>query len=147
MKTYNELLIEKTKIRITNPNRHSALNMILDGASKLAKKEQVEVTESHLFASVRSLIGSTESVIELLKQKNALTENYELELKEYKEFLGPQVDDVAIYNSISEILIAFPTEERVKKNMKNIMTMVKSLPALEKADPKAVNRILATMLK
>jgi len=62
MKSYKELMIEKTKIRLTDPRRFDALTMILDGASKAAKKEQVEVTEDHLLASVRSLISSTEGV-------------------------------------------------------------------------------------
>lgn len=147
MNSYKELMIEKTKVRLTDPNRHSALNMILDGASKLAKKEQVEVTEAHINASVRSLISSTESVIELLKIKGALSINYEFELVEYKKFLGPQLSEAAITLSITEGLIAFPPEERTKKNMKNILAAVKEIEVLKDADPKVVNRILAGMLK
>ena len=147
MKSYKELMIEKTKIRLTDPRRFEALTMILDGASKAAKKEQVEVTRDHLLASVRSLIASTESVIELLKQKDALSENYKLQLEEYKKFLGPQMSEAAIAQSIVEGLIAFPPEERVKKNMKNILAAIKEIEALKDADPKVVNRLLAGRLK
>lgn len=146
MKTYKELMIEKTKIRLNDPVRFEALTMILDGASKLAKKEQSEVIENHLFSSVRSLISSTESTIELLKQKGAISINYELQLEEYKKFLGPQMSEAVIALSITEGLIAFPPEERVKKNMKNILSAIKEIAVLKEADPKVVNRILANML-
>jgi hypothetical protein len=147
MKSYKELMVEKTKIRLTDPRRFEALTMILDGASKAAKKEQVEVTRDHLLASVRSLIASMESVIELLKQKDALSENYKLQLEEYKKFLGPQLSEAAIAVSITEGLIAFPPEERTKKNMKNILNVVREIEVLKDADPKVVNRLLAGMLK
>ena len=147
IKSYKELLKEKTQIRLTNPERHLALNMILDGASKLAKKELVDVTEEHLRSAVRSLIASTEGTIELLKQKNADASVYEAELEEYKKFLGPQMSEAAIALSIAEGIIAFPLEERVKKNMKNILSAIKEIEVLKDADPKVVNKVLAGMLK
>lgn len=147
MNSYKELLTEKTKCRLTDPARHNALNMILDGASKLAKKEQVEVTKDHLKASVRLLISATESTVELLKTKGALSENYELQLEEYKKFLGPQMSEASITNTLAEAIIAFSPEERVKKNMKNILSAVKEIEVLKDVDPKVVNRILAGMLK
>lgn len=147
MQSYKELLVEKTRCRLSDPGRHLALNMILDGASKLAKKEQVDVTEEHLRSAVRSLIASTEGTIELLKQKNVDASVYEAELEEYKKFLGPQMSEAGIALSIAEGIIAFPPEERVKKNMKSILAVIKEIEILKDADPKVVNRVLAGMLK
>lgn len=144
MKSYKELLKEKTQIRLTNPERHLALNMILDGASKLAKKELVEVTESHLRASVRSLIASTEGTISLLKEKGVDASKYEAELAQYLEFRGPEMSDAGIAAICSIAIASCLPELRTKKNMKNISASV--LEQLSDEDPKRVNRILASML-
>ena len=43
---YKDMLIEKTKIRLTDPLRYDVITMILDGASKKAKTAQREDRKS-----------------------------------------------------------------------------------------------------
>ena len=148
MKSFKELLEEKTRIRLTEPGRHIALNMILDGASKLAKNAQVEVAKEHIIAATRAEIAATEKAIELIKSKSGDASKYLTDLKHYTEFLGEQWSESKIRTELEGLLSTMDDSEKIKKNMKNIMLAVMATweEDIDKIDQKIVNRILASML-
>jgi hypothetical protein len=150
MKSYKELLEEKTRIRLTDPGKHIALNMILDGASKLAKKTNVEVAKTHILDAARGEIAATEKAIELIKSKGGDLTKYVADLKNYNDFLGPQYSEAKIRGDLDTLLNALPPEERVKKNMKRILVSAMmtwdTIGEGDMVDPKVVNRVLASML-
>ena len=151
MKSYTELLEEKTRIRLTNPGKHLALNMILDGASKIAKKTNSEVTKANILDATRSEIAANEKAIELIESKNGDASKQKNELAIYIELLGPQYSEAKIRGDLDTLLAALPEEERVKKNMKKILTSAmltwETIGEGDMIDPKIVNRVLAPMLK
>jgi hypothetical protein len=147
MKTYKELLTEKTRVRTVDLGRYNMLTMVLDGASKLAKETQdAEVSEAHLKMATRSLIRSTEATREMLVGLGKATPVLDAELSLLKDFLGPQMDETAISLEITRVVHKHPEEFRVRKNMKQFVAELREVPALAEADPKVINKILVGML-
>lgn len=155
MKTYQELLTEKTKIRATDPLRYDVLTMILAGASALAKKDLREVTEEDLISSVKKEISNSEKAIELIRSKNGDTTKQENELKEYKSFLPAMLDEseiLRIVDSVLETLVQDPSFSLSRKNMGKVMAAVKGFLTANAINPAAVDmkvlsKILTTKLE
>lgn len=150
MKTYSELLVEKTRIRMLDPDRYTMLTMILDGASKLAKTRREEVSSLDLLTSVRSLISSTSGAIELIHSKGTDASEYEKQLVLYKEFLGPQLSEEEVKNRLEVFLGFLVPEERTRKNIKTISAAftlsLETTDDKDRIDPKMIGRLLSQML-
>lgn len=125
MQTYRELLIEKTRIRVTEPTRFSVLTMILDGASKIAKKEQREVEEKDLISAIKSEISSTEKAIELIKSKFGDTSKQERELQLYKTYL-PVIKSEDETRTMLQKYFTLEEAERKPQNMGKVISYVKA---------------------
>jgi hypothetical protein len=153
MKTYAELLKERIKIRTTDPARGVALTMILDGAAKMAKERQSEVTQNDLLMSARAQIASTEKALEEIKAKapGAPLDGFIESIKIYQDFIGPQLSEEDIKGRITSYLESIPEDTRTKRNTKNISTILQSQWETEgitnQVDMKIVNRMLASVLK
>ncbi len=125
MQTYKELLTEKTRIRLTDPDRFEVLNMILDGAFKIAKKDQRDVEEKDLISAVKSEISSTEKAIELIKSKSGDTSKYEKELKLYKTYL-PLMKSEDETRTMLQKYFTLDEAERKPQNMGKVISYVKA---------------------
>jgi len=154
MKEYKEFLAEKTHIRLTDPDRYLALTMILDRASKLAKAEQVEVTEDHLIQAVRSEIAANKKAIEDIKgvSLDKDVSEYESKIKNLEVFMPAQMSEVMLKDLLSSLIEVTPEDMRVKKNTKTLMVLfLKTLMdkgILESSiDQKLAARFLSQMLK
>lgn len=125
MKSYKELRIEKTKIRMTEPVRYVAISMILDGATKIAKKEQREIEEKDLIAAAKAQVSATEEAILKITEKGGDPGVRVQELAIYKTFL-PQMKSEA---ETKEMLVKYfnlPEEERKPTNMGKVMAYIKA---------------------
>lgn len=144
---------EKTRIRLAEPARFIALTMILDGASKLAKAKQAEVSKADLIAAARFQISLTQKAIEDIRSKSNTIpiDGFKTAIEIYEDFIGPQYPEAKIRGDIDVLLNALPKEERVRKNMKRILTSAmltwEAVGEGDMVDSKIVNRVLASMLK
>ncbi len=150
MQTYKDLLTEKTRIRLTDPDRFEVLTMILDGASKIAKREQREVEEKDLISAVKSEISSTEKAIDLIKSKNGDASKQEAELAIYKLFLPTPYTEEETEKLVKDWINAFKLE-LTKKNagkliseFKNSLTLRSDIHA-DAVDMKIATKILLSM--
>ena len=125
MKTYKELLTEKTRIRSIDPDLFTVLTMILDGASKIAKKEQREVEEKDLISTVKSEISSTEKAIELIKSKSGDTAKHEKELQLYKSYLPTMKSEDETVRMLKAYFV-LPEDERKPTSMGKVMAYIKA---------------------
>ncbi len=148
MKSYKELLIEKTRVRAADAGRYNMLTMILDGASKIAKTQMSpEVTEAHLKEATRSQINQTTSARDMMKAKGAETPKLDAEIAALQEFLGPQMAEEDLKELISIYVGYIPEADRLKKNTKAVIASMQFVPGISEADPKLVNRLIVGMLK
>jgi len=125
MQTYKELLTEKTRIRLTDPDRFEVLTMILDGASKIAKREQREVEEKDLISAVKSEISSTEKAIDLIKSKAGDTSKQEKELQLYKTYLPTMKSEDETRSMLQKYFI-LEEAERKPQNMGKVISYIKA---------------------
>lgn len=140
------MLIEKTKIRLTDPLRYDVITMILDGASKKAKTAQREVTEDDLLASVRSEVKNMEKAIELIESKSGDASRQKAELETYKGFLPKTLgvfETVAIVKRLVNESVDLSLE---KKNMGKYIAKIKALPNASQLDMALVSKTLQTIL-
>lgn len=144
---YKDMLIEKTKIRLTDPLRYDAITMILDGASKRAKTSQREVTEEDLLASVRSEVKNMEKAIELIESKNGDASKQKAELEVYKNFLPQMLDASETAVAIAAIIDSSPELTPIKKNMGKYIAKVKALSNSAQFDMGIVSKTLQSILE
>ncbi len=147
MKSYKELLVEKIRVRAIDLERYNMLTMILDSASKIAKASKSEVTESILKEATRSQLNQVKSALDIMKAKGVNSPKLEAEIKALNEFLGPQIDEEELRSIIATHLWTIPEDLRIKKNMKTIISSMKSIENINDVDPKLVNKILVSMLR
>ena len=144
---YKDMLIEKTKIRLTDPLRYDVITMILDGASKKAKTAQRGVTEEDLLAAVRSEVKNMEKAIELIESKKGDASKQKAELNVYKSFL-PQLLDTRETTAIITTIITESVElTPEKKNMGRYIAKVKALPNASQFDMGLVSKTLQSILQ
>ena len=90
-----ELKKEKLTIRKTNPFRSQVYGNILDGAGKVAKLENRDITENDIISSCKKGIKNLTSTIELVG-KGGVVDAYRKEVEILKEFLPAQIDETEI---------------------------------------------------
>lgn len=144
---YKDMLIEKTKIRLTDPLRYDVITMILDGASKKAKTAQREVTEEDLLAAVRSEVKSMEKAIELIESKKGDASRQKAELEVYESYLPRYLDTLATTVAIVHLIDTTPELTPEKKNMGRYITKVKALPNASQFDMGIVSKTLQSLLQ
>lgn len=128
MKTYKELLEEKTRIRTTDLIRYNVLTLLLDGASKIAKKAMRDVSEEDIISAAKSEIKKSLETIELLKSKGALetVDVKQAEISIYQEFVPQLKSEDETKAMLQPFLDALPVENRNPKNMGKVIQYVKT---------------------
>ena len=154
MKSYNELLEEKTRIRLENPDKYNMLTMVLSTAGDMAKAEQTEVTERHIKKATRKLIATTSATIVLVERitgdetyKSSQLSKYTRELELLKEFLDPELSEELLRTIVRMYVETTPEEDRVKKNSKTYMAALQVDSRLADSDPKLISKVLQEFLK
>jgi len=145
MKSITELKKERMSIRLTNPVRASALMMIIDLSSKLAKDANREVTEEDIVKSANSLVKETMKDIELFKNYSntqADIEKLELSISVYNEFLPTLLSEQQI-RDIVNTGNKVATFELTKANKGKCMAYYKNLSNM---DMKILSKILDEIL-
>jgi uncharacterized protein YqeY len=122
MNTIKELNKEKLLIRAADPERASALGMIIDGAQKAAKSDQREVEDKDLVNSVKKLIKETEKAMELIESKGGDATKWKQELVIYKQYLPKQRSEDQTREIINLII---PATGGDKKSRGKIMAQLK----------------------
>lgn len=122
MNTLKELNKEKLLIRATDPERASAIGMIIDGAQKIAKPELREVSVDDLVNSVKKLIKETEKAADLIDSKGGDSSKWRQELIVYKKFLPTQKSESQTREIINLII---PATGGDKKSRGKIMAQLK----------------------
>lgn len=127
MKSYKELMEEKTRIRTSHPEIYSCYTMLLDGAYKLAKSKGCEeVTDKHITESARIQVSSIEKAIDLIKSKGGDTTKQEAEVALYKAFLPKMISEEETRDLVMSLVNKLPTEERKPQNMGKVMQAFKA---------------------
>lgn len=125
MKTIAELKKDKIILRKSNPLLASISESIVDLATKIAKEENREPTESDVTTAIKKLIKQNDGAIELIKSKQGDYSKWEKETDVLKDFLPKQLTQEEIIITIDTILEHMKEEERIKKNMGKVMQELK----------------------
>lgn len=144
MKTLAELKKDKITLRTSDPERSAVCEMIVDGATKIAKNEVREVTDKDIVTAIKREIKQTSEAIELIKQKNGDTSKQEKELALLNEYLPPQMTEEETKAKIMEVLKDIPEDQRVRKMQGRIMGALKQY---DNIDMSLVSKLLQEILK
>lgn len=145
MKTINELKQERMRIRITNPVRSSAIMMLIDNASKLAKKENREATEADITKVATTLVKEAYKDIEMYSNNTENTNiisNLKTEISIYSEFIPTLLSEIEI-RKIVEVGNEQATFELSKANKGKCMAYFKLVPNM---DMKILSKVLDEIL-
>ena len=118
-----ELQKERILCRKDNPVRANVIGGLVDGAKKIAKKDNREILPSDVFKTAKKSIKALNNTLSQIKPTDALYLQYQQEIKILKAFLP-----------------AMPTEKEVKEYIEHL---VKNL----ETDPKKSVGIVMNSLK
>jgi|GEM_PF-6088999 len=144
MKTLAEFKKDKITLRASDPERSAVCEMIVDGATKIAKAEIRDVTEKDIITAIRREIKQTTEAIELIKEKNGDASKQEKDLALLNEYLPPQMSEEETKAKIMELLKDIPEDQRVRKMQGKIMGALKQYNNIDMA---MVSKILQGILK
>lgn len=144
MKTLAEFKKDKITLRTSDPERSAVCEMIVDGATKIAKAEIRDVTEKDIITAIRREIKQTTEAIELIKEKNGDASKQEKDLALLNEYLPPQMSEEETKAKIMELLKDIPEDQRVRKMQGKIMGALKQYNNIDMA---MVSKILQGILK
>lgn len=144
MKTLAEFKKDKITLRTSDPERSAVCEMIVDGATKIAKAEIRDVTEKDIITAIRREIKQTTEAIELIKEKNGDASKQEKDLALLNEYLPPQMSEEETKAKIMELLKDIPEDQRVRKMQGKIMGALKQYDNIDMA---MVSKILQGILK
>lgn len=134
----SELNKERLTIRKTNPIRATVLNLLVDGATKLAKQENREVEDKDFYMVATRSVKEIEKDIQLLISNNQNTLELIKELEIWKEFLPTLMTKEEVYTWLFSNF-----EKEFVLNKKNLGSIMKTAKTVENMDM----QVLSSMLK
>ena len=136
-----------TAMKSGDKGRKDALSMLLSALKKKASDKREDLTEAEENEVVLKEIKQTKETLEMTPEdRGDIIEECRLRIAVYEEFAPKMMGEEEIKAVIGEVLsglgIEAPTAKDKGRIMKELMPKVKG-----KADGKAVNQVLAGMMK
>lgn len=141
--TLEALKKQKLSLRKTNPTVATVAEMVIDGATKLAKAEQREVTVDDLEKIISKSIKQTSDTIALIESKEGNASRYKEELNVLLSYVPVPLSWEDSIKLASAHIASLPAGELNKKNFGKILSSIK---ALGNVDTKAVSKLLTERL-
>ena len=139
--TIASLTKERMTIRNSDPTRATAILMIIDGATKVAKASNREVTEADIYDAARKSISACKKAINDITEKSpkgsvidpSIFDSYNKEIEQYKTFLPAGESVVDPDKIVNDYIASIPVDTLLISNKGNIMKAAKSVKDIDMA--------------
>jgi uncharacterized protein YqeY len=139
--TIASLTKERMTIRNTDPERATAILMVIDGATKIAKASNRDVTDDDIYEAARKAMNSCKKAINDIKEKSpkgsvidpTIFDSYNKEIEQYKSFLPEGETPADPEKIVNDYIATISADTLLNSNKGNIMKAAKLVKDIDMA--------------